>query len=135
YKGSPGLTAAVDADELLVSWTGQAGAELRARYAIDAGAPIVRELAIRKAAGQWTTLGHNLSPEYQVTTAIRRLPDDQGNTLRGQGINLTQEMIDKHRWYAFWDAPLSIPGHTVPLPSNATASDGEASGGRGSAPP
>jgi hypothetical protein len=26
------------------------------------------------------------------------------------GIQITQEVIDKHRWYAFWDAPLVVPG-------------------------
>src|SRR5262245_10102496 len=94
FKASSGLTATADANGLLVSWDGQAGAELRARYAIDGGSPVVRDLAIRKAGGQWVTLGQNLVPEYRVTTAIRRLPDDQGNTLRAQGIDLTQEVID-----------------------------------------
>ena len=32
--------------------------------------------------------------------------------LSSLGIDITQEVIDKHRWYAFWDAPLSIPGYT-----------------------
>src|SRR5262245_11319438 len=57
YKGTQGLTAAVEQDSLLVSWIGQNGADLRARYAIDGGQPIVRELAVKKAGGQWTTLG------------------------------------------------------------------------------
>src|SRR5262245_47478029 len=64
YKSAQGLTAAVEQDSLLVSWTGQNGADLRARYAIDGGQPIVRELAVKKAGGQWTALGKNLTPEY-----------------------------------------------------------------------
>src|SRR5438067_9653385 len=59
YKAASGLTAAVEQDSLVVSWTGQNGADLRARYAIDSGQPVVRELAVKKAGGQWTTLGRN----------------------------------------------------------------------------
>src|SRR4051794_13277129 len=42
YKAAPGLTAAVEQDSLLVSWSGQNGADVRARYAIDGGKPVVR---------------------------------------------------------------------------------------------
>ncbi len=56
------------------------------------------------------TLGKNLTPEYQVVTGIRRMADDQANPLRAAGIELTEEVIDKNRWYAFWDAPLVMPG-------------------------
>src|SRR6478736_10369026 len=79
YKTTQGLTAAVEQDTLLVSWNGQNGADLRARYAIDGGQPVVRELAIKKAGGQWTTLGRNLTPEYHVVSGVRRMADDQAN--------------------------------------------------------
>ena len=110
YKAASGLTAAVEQDSLLVSWSGQNGADLRARYAIDGGQPVVRELAVRKAGGQWTTLGRNLTPEYHVVSGVRRMADDQANPLRAAGIELTEDVISKHRWYAFWDAPLVMPG-------------------------
>jgi hypothetical protein len=110
YKAAPGLTAAVDQDTLVVSWSGQNGADVRARYAIDNGQPVIRELAVKKPAGPWTTLGRNLTPEYHVVTGVRRMADDQANPLRAGGIELTQEVINKHRWYAFWDAPLVMPG-------------------------
>ena len=64
YRAGSGLTAAMDQDVLTVSWNGQAGAELRARYAIDNGQPTIRELAVKKSGGQWSTLGQNLTPEY-----------------------------------------------------------------------
>src|SRR5262245_6822812 len=73
YKTVNGLTAAVDQGLLVVTWTGQAGSELRARYAIDGGQPVVRDLAARKAAGAWVTLGRNLTPEYHVVSGTRRL--------------------------------------------------------------
>src|SRR3954469_25542703 len=60
YKAASGLIAAVEQDSLVVSWSGQNGSELRARYAIDTGQPVVRDLAVRRAGGQWTSLGRNL---------------------------------------------------------------------------
>jgi len=110
YKASTGLTAAVEKDALVVSWNGQNGADLRATYAIDSGQPIVRDLSIKKGGGQWTSLGKNLTPEYHVVSGIRRMADDQANPLRAAGIEVTEEVINKHRWYAFWDAPLVMPG-------------------------
>ena len=50
YKATTGLTAAMQAGVLTVQWTGSDGAELRTRYAVDAGTPVVRELAVRKPA-------------------------------------------------------------------------------------
>ena len=73
YKAAQGLTAAVEQDALVVSWAGQNGADLRARYAIDSGQPVLRDLAVKKAGGAWTTLGKNLAPEYHVVSGIRRM--------------------------------------------------------------
>src|ERR1700687_3844695 len=56
YKGSTGLTAVVEQDLLIVTWMGQGGSEVRARYAIERGQPVVRDLAVRKQVGQWTVL-------------------------------------------------------------------------------
>jgi hypothetical protein len=109
YKPAQGLTAAVEQDLLVVSWTGQAGAELRARYAIDGGQPAIRDLSIRKAGGQWKTLGRDLVPEYRVTTGVRRMSEQQAAPLRDAHVELTPDVIDKNRWYAFWDAPLVLP--------------------------
>src|SRR6185295_15182558 len=72
--------------------------------------PVIRELAVKKSGGQWATLGRNLTPEYHVVSGIRRMADDQGNTLKNAGIELTEEVINKNRWYAFWDSPLVMPG-------------------------
>jgi hypothetical protein len=110
YKASQGLTAAVEQNALVVSWAGQNGADLRARYAIDGGVPVLRDLAVKKAGGAWTTLGKNLTPEYHIVSGIRRMADDQANPLKAAGIELTEEVINKNRWYAFWDAPLVMPG-------------------------
>ena len=65
YKQSPGLTAVVEKDQLVVTWMGRADEQLCARFAIELGQPVIRELAIRKKAAPWTVLGQNLMPEYQ----------------------------------------------------------------------
>jgi hypothetical protein len=109
YKASASLTASVEQDQLVVSWTGQAGAELRVRFAIDRGQPIVRDLALRKAGGQWTILGQNLTAEYHVTSGVRRMSEQQAEPLRAAGVELTPDVIAKNRWYAFWDAPFVMP--------------------------
>src|SRR5262245_46794028 len=109
YKAITGLTAGIEQDLLVVSWTGQGGSELRARYAVDGGVPVVRDLAVRKSGGQWTTLGQHLTAEYRVTTGVRRMSEQQAEPLRAAGVQLTPDVITKNRWYAFWDAPLVMP--------------------------
>ncbi len=110
YKASAGLTASVDRNLLAITWTGQGGAELRARYAIDGAQPVIRDLAVRRQGGQWTTLGQNLTPEYHVTSGVRRMTNQQAEPLRALGIEITPQVIEQNRWYAFWDAPLVVPG-------------------------
>jgi hypothetical protein len=112
YKASTGLTAAIDQDALVVTWAGQAGSEVRARYAIQNGQPVVRELAVRKQGGQWATLGQNLTPEYHVVSGLRRMSSDHVGAFPAAGIPLTPEVVAKNRWYAFHDAPLEVPGRT-----------------------
>jgi len=102
-QGGAGLTAALEQDALVVSWAGRTAAEsARAIRESTAAQPVVRDLAAKKAGGQWTTLGKNLAPEYHVVTGIRRMADDQANPLKAAGIELTEEVINKNRWYAFW---------------------------------
>ncbi|PYR41931.1 MAG: hypothetical protein DMF93_07190, partial [Acidobacteria bacterium] len=110
YKATTGLTAAMDQDVLVVSWSGQTGSELRARFAIDKSQPVVRDLAVRKQGGQWATLGQNLLPEYHVVSGLRRMSSDHVGSLPAAGIPLTPEVVAKNRWFAFHDAPLEVPG-------------------------
>jgi len=121
YKPLPGLTATVGDAGLVVTWKGDHDSEIRARYAIESGQPIVRDLAVRKAAGAWATLGENLRPEYRVVTGVRRMSMQQAEPLQAAGVELTPDVITKNRWYAFWDAPLFIPpppppGRGTPAP-------------------
>ena len=109
YRAQTGLTAAMADNQLVVTWKGAREAELRARYAIDNGQPLVRDLAVRKAGATWATLAENLKPEYRVVTGVRRMSTQQADPLRAAGVELTPDVIAKNRWYAFWDAPLFIP--------------------------
>jgi hypothetical protein len=88
---SPELGARVDGETLQVTWAGEHGARLRAVFAIDRAAPVVRELA----AGE-IILARNLTPEFTTVSGVRRA---------AHGLDYD------HRWDVFWDAPLSIPGH------------------------
>ncbi len=114
YKAGTGPTAAMAQNTLTVSWPGEAGSELRARYAVDGGQPVIRELSVRKSGGQWASLGQNLTPEYHVVSGIRRMSVQQAQPLEAAGVQLTPEVIAKNRWYAFWDAPLVLnPGREI----------------------
>ena len=112
--GGSGVTASIDPNVLTVTWPGQNGSEMRVRYAIDGGQPIVRDLSVRKAGAAWVTLGQNLTPEYHVVSGIRRMSTQQAEPLKDAGVELTPDVIAKNRWYAFWDAPLVMkPGREI----------------------
>src|SRR5690349_257699 len=109
YKAQSGLAATVTADTLTVQWNGDDGQELRARFALVEGRPTIRELSARPAAaGAWTSLAANVAPDYRITAGLRRMSNQQMTPLRGLGVELTDEIIDRYRWDAFWDAPLDL---------------------------
>ena len=110
YKEAPGLKAENTAGALRLAWQGERGQELRAAFAIDSGAPVIRELAARQPGGQWATLGRDLRPEFQVTSGVRRISNQQLNPLRALKVEITPEIIEREKWNVFWDAPLRVPG-------------------------
>jgi len=52
----------------------------------------------------------NLTPEFEVTSGKRRLSEQQMAPLRQLGIKFTPDVVDREKWFAFWDSPLMIPG-------------------------
>ena len=110
YAADGGPAATMEQNTLLVTWAGDAGADLRLRLGLEDAAPVVRDLAIRGQDGAWGTLGRNLTPDFQVTSGVRRISYQQMNPLRDLGVEITQEVIDREKWYVFWDAPLLVPG-------------------------
>src|ERR1039457_4972102 len=111
YKAVEGLKAEMRSGSLELTWQGERGQTLRATLGITGGQPVVRELAVEKNAksGKWSVLGHDLTPEYQVTTGRRRISAQQEVPLGQLGM-FTPEILDRQKWFAFWDAPLNVPG-------------------------
>ncbi len=109
YKEVPGLKAEVHGDALRLSWQGVPGQELRATLGL-ADAPVIRELAVRRQSGEWTVLGRDLRPEFQVTSGRRRISEQQLNPLRQLGLDRDSEFLEREKWKVFWDAPLVVPG-------------------------
>ncbi|HVZ64107.1 MAG TPA: hypothetical protein VG838_00745 [Opitutaceae bacterium] len=117
YTAATGLTATVEKDELTVTWADGARGELRARYAVDQGQPVIRELSVRKAGGKWAALGQNLTPEFNVKTGHRRIDFVGLSNFARFGQDITSRAVkDREAWYSFWDAPFVIPGEPTRNP-------------------
>ncbi|MES1258204.1 MAG: hypothetical protein ABUS51_07230 [Acidobacteriota bacterium] len=110
YKPQDGLKAQIHGGTLELTWDGERHEQLRAAFALRDGQPVVEELAARKAAGKWITLGKSLTPEFEITSGVRRLSEQQMAPLRDLKIELTPEVIEREKWNAFWDSPLMVPG-------------------------
>src|SRR4249919_89857 len=108
YHAQPHLEAANGVDGLTVSWAGESDRELRLRLAIESGTPTVRDLSIRRKGAAWTTLAANARPEFRVVAGFRRMSNQQIQPLQGLKVPITPEIIDEHKWDAFWDAPLDL---------------------------
>ena len=74
------------------------------------GTPTIQELAVKDKGGSWATLGTNITPEYRVVSGIRRTSQQQLNSLRQIGEEITPAVVEREVWDPFWDAPLEIPG-------------------------
>ncbi|HEX3754045.1 MAG TPA: hypothetical protein VHV26_03125 [Rhizomicrobium sp.] len=109
YKPADGLTAQAAGDGVILNWQGEAGAQLRAQFAIRDGKPWVGELAVQEQEGAWATLARNVTPDFQVTTAKRRLSTAQLHQMK-QFHDDTPSEIERRQWNAFWDDPLVVPG-------------------------
>ena len=110
YKPAEGLEAKLDGETLTVTWQGARNASLRTSFAIEQGRPVVRGMEVRGGSGNWSTLGSNLSPEFRVTSGVRRISNQQLEPVRALGHEITPELIEREKWRAFWDAPLVVPG-------------------------
>jgi hypothetical protein len=110
YKPQDGLKAQLRSGLLELAWQGERNESLRVTFTIRDGQPVVQEMAARKNGGNWAILGKNLTPEFEITSSIRRLSEQQMAPLRGLGIEFTSDVVEKEKWNAFWDAPLMVPG-------------------------
>jgi len=124
YKPLPGLSAAAADNALVVTWDGDRNQEVRLRLGVEGGTPTIRELAVRRKGGAWTTLAVNATPEFRIVAGLRRMSNQQMQPLRGLNVPITNEIIDRHKWDAFWDAPLSlgpVAGGGNPPPADGIA--------------
>jgi murein DD-endopeptidase MepM/ murein hydrolase activator NlpD len=114
YRASSGLTAGLADQALVVTWSGDHDRQLRLRLAVDDGVPVVRELAVMPRGEAWRIVAFDAWPEFRVTTGLRRISNQQLQPLRQMGVEITSEVVDRHKWDAFWDAPLDLtsPGGT-----------------------
>lgn len=110
YKPQEGLKAAMRSGALEVTWQGERRDQLRASFTIRGGQPVVQELAVRKNGGNWIVLGQNLTPEYELTSGVRRMSEQQLGPLKELGVKITPALVEKEKWNAFWDSPLMVPG-------------------------
>src|SRR5258708_650461 len=110
YKPINGLSAEIRGGTLEVLWEGERSEQLKAGFIIRNGQPLVSYLEARRNGGKWVLLGRGLAPEFEVTSGKRRMSEQQLAPLRSLGVALTPELIDREKWFAFWDAPLMIPG-------------------------
>ena len=108
YKATSDLNASVANNTLTVAWSGDRNQDLRMRFAIASGTPTIEELAVRKRGGTWNVLAANVTPDFRVISGLRRMSNQQMAPLRGLGVELTPEIVDKYRWEPFWDAPLDL---------------------------
>lgn len=120
YKPIDDLKAENRGGALEVTWRGERATELRASFAIRDGQPTVTELAVRKN-GRWVSLANSLQPEFHVTSGKRRMSIAQAAQFKLLNIKVTPELYDHEKWFAFWDAPLVVPGvpgkgDSFPLP-------------------
>ena len=108
YKPASGLSATAANNALTVIWDGDHNQAVRLRFGLAGGAPTIQELAVRKGSGQWAILAVDVTPDFRVVTGLRRMSNQQMAPLRGLGVELTPEIVDKYRWDPFWDAPLDL---------------------------
>lgn len=108
YIPQDGMTATVSEEILTVTWMGDPGNELRARFGIENSTPVIKELAIRNGDDSWRIIVTNVIPEFRIVSGIRRVTQQQTEPLEELGIPLTSEKLNEIKWDAFWDAPLYI---------------------------
>ena len=110
YKAGIGPTAAVQGESLTVTW-GQSGGTARAIFAIQNGQPLIRELSVRAQNGTWRTLARNLVPEFEVTSGVRRISNQQLAPLTKElHEKITPELIEREK-SSILGCAIAVAGH------------------------
>jgi len=111
YHAQDGLTATLNDNDLIVTWaSGAPGSQMRAVFVLQNGAPLIHELASNRGDGAWIPILRDVAPDFRVVSGLRRITDQQLEPLKKLGTPITQAVIDRYKWEAFWDAPLRVGG-------------------------
>jgi hypothetical protein len=114
YNATAGLAAAVEGSTLTLTWDGDKNGEVRLRLSINSGTPTIQEVAVRSKGSSWATVATNLTPEFRVVSGYRRLDQEALPALKvAFNDEITQRLLDRYKWDAFWDAPLRVPGDEI----------------------
>jgi len=108
YKAAQGLAATLSDNVLTATWDGDRGSQLRMRLVLASGTPTIQDLSIRRSGSDWRSLVANATPEFRIVSGLRRMSNQQMVPLRGLGVELTDEIVDRYRFEPFWDAPLDL---------------------------
>ena len=91
-----------------LDWHGSDSQQLRLLIAVEAGEPVIKSLQLQAGDDQWTTLLTDSRFEYKIVEGLRRISNQQLNPLRELAVEFSDEVIERHKWDAFWDAPLDL---------------------------
>ena len=108
YTPRAGVEVSLSADRLTMRWDGAEDEQLRVHLGLVEGQPVVHELAIRSGRRDWVVVATDAAFEFSIVEGRRRISNQQLAPLRALGVELTPEVIDRHKWDAFWDAPLDL---------------------------
>ncbi|SVC69115.1 uncharacterized protein METZ01_LOCUS321969, partial [marine metagenome] len=96
-------------DILAVEWVGTEAEKVSLKLAIRDGAPVVENLALLSPdSDEWVEVASGVGFEFRIVEGLRRISNQQLAPLRDLGVELTSEVVDRHKWDVFWDAPLDL---------------------------
>lgn len=108
FQFSADIKVANNPEGLLLSWSGDAGQQLQMLLSVEQREPVIKSLQLRRSTSPWVTLLTDSHLEYKIVEGVRRISNQQLAPLRSLGVELTQEIVDRHKWDVFWDAPLDL---------------------------
>jgi hypothetical protein len=108
YHPKPGLVASLVDGSLSIIWQGTVpGSQVRAVLVVKDGKPEIG-LAARSAGQKWVTVVKDAAPEFRVVSGLRRMTNQQIAPLKALGKPVSDTVIERQKWEAFWDAPLLL---------------------------
>jgi hypothetical protein len=108
YKAAAGLAASIADDTLTIGWTGDRGQDVRCVSRSRAGRRPSASSRFARPAAPGRRSPATSCPTTASCPGLRRMSNQQMTPLRGLGVDLTSDVVDRYRWDPFWDAPLDL---------------------------